>query len=228
MDQGGFIHYDLQAPNIVISRTHTGLIDFEFAAQGNPFSIKDETYLCDYNISPNPYVPLRSCVSNFEFRTLYPYLALLRSHASGRAVAAFARSYLRCKAEYHTLMGEFFSSAADACTSGSLSLFPGGIPLEDLRRGARYETVLAGLYRSAPPEILASEYLIMRLRFEMFERDFNGRCCELDSQFSHAGQKVRGFAGRASNPQSCPALWYFTNSLELLKKLKRKAAAGSV
>lgn len=223
MDQAGFIHYDLQAPNIVISGARTGLIDFEFAGLVSPFIVKDQSYLCDYNVSPNPYVPLRSCVCNFEFRTLYPYLALLRSHATGRDVLAWARSYLACKAGYHLLMAEYFACASAVCAPGAAYLFDGGLPVKALRRGARYERALAGLYRHPSPEILATEYLILKLRFELFERDFNGRSCDLRAGFGHAKKKVRAFARASRNPNGA-AGWYFSNSLELLRKLEHKAA----
>lgn len=225
MDQAGFIHYDLQAPNIVISCSKTGLIDFEFAGQCNPFSLKDESYVCDYNISSNPYVPLRSCVCNFEFRTLYPYLALMRASVPGRDVLTFVRSYLDCKADYHARMGQYFGSIAAECTVGAEHLLRDDLSMKMLRRGADCENGLAGLYRRPSPEVLVTESLILRLRFQLFERDFNNRRYDLTAGFTYAKAKVRRFARKAHCNSATSPAWYFENSLELMRKLQRKAEA---
>jgi predicted Ser/Thr protein kinase len=223
MDRAGFIHYDLQASNIVLSSERAGLIDFEFAGQTSPFVEQDDSYLCDYNISPNPHVPLRSCVCNFEFRTLYPYLAGLRSRATAQDVLAWVQTYLACKSTYHQRMAEFFESAAAAYAPRVRRIFKGGLRLQQLRCGAHYEAVLARMYRQPVPEIILTEYLVLKLRFRIFEQEFNGRDFDRASAIKHVRAKLcRLSRPDGGNIDDCARL-YFAGTAELLDKLERKA-----
>ncbi len=218
MDRSGFIHYDLQASNIVLSQDRAGLIDFEFAGQASPLAEQDDAYLCDYNICSNPAIPLRSCVCNFEFRTLFRYLAALRSTAPAGDVLAFARTYLGCRADYHARMAAHFAAAA-----GNRR----GRPAQRLRRASRHEERLAALLRNPSAGVLTAEYLVMKLRFELFERDFNACAYDLEAGFSHARFTLERLVGRNGRRGSdCPG-WYIRSCLMVLDKLERKAAAGA-
>ena len=92
-----------------------------------------------------------------------------------------------------------------------------------IRLGADYERTLVGLYRNPTPDILAMEYLVLRLRFQLFERDFNDCRYDLKDGFSYAKAKARQFARKAHSNQDACAKGYCNACVGLLKKLERKA-----
>ena len=67
-----------QARQHSLRRDRHGFVDFEFARFEpwlDAYAPATAAYCEDYNVSPNPHFPARTNVANFEFRTLFRYLA---------------------------------------------------------------------------------------------------------------------------------------------------------
>jgi type IV secretory pathway protease TraF len=155
------MHYDLKPGNILFDRDTHGFVDFEFARFEpwlDAFAPAAATYCEDYNVSPNPYFPSRSNVANFEFRTLFRYLAELEEAGPVSAPETFFRGYLQEKSRYHTRMASHLAGLApDSVERMSARA---GVTGEEVRcrlaKAAAYENTLAALMHEASPSVTTS------------------------------------------------------------------------
>jgi len=174
MDVKGLMHYDLKLSNVLVDDARVSFVDYEFAR----FHVWDDAYgkagaaFCrDFNVSPNPIVPSRSNVANFEFRALHHYLDESARLSPG-AEWEVLRLWLHAKSRYHQRMADRLRGAGK---SEALRFAParGTVvagALERLRRGARHESLLARLFRQSGDRVVRIERLLIAYRCAVFER----------------------------------------------------------
>jgi len=194
MDRQGLMHYDLKPGNILFDRDAHGFVDFEFARFEpwlDAFTPAAATYCEDYNVSPNPYFPSRSNVANFEFRTLFRYLAELEEAGSVTAPETFFRGYLQEKSRYHTRMASHLAGLEpDSVEQMSARA---GVTGEEVRcrlaKAAAYENTLAALMHEASPSVTDLERSLVGFRHDVFERQREQADTSRREAFERAGHE---------------------------------------
>ncbi len=227
LDREGFIHYDLQAPNILLCGSEAGLIDFEFAGRADPCAVygpEAGRASEDYNVSDNPHYPVRSCICNFEFRTVYPYMEALGATRSAQAAGRFFRSYLGSKARYREYARGHFETLLRT-RAGDIGRGSGrdpGYVASELGKAIAYEGVLERVLENPAPDVLAMEYGVMRYRYLLFHRDYNGAPADMRGEYrKFAGMACRARAACGAGDRLRAA--YFCGAMEILRRLRRKA-----
>jgi tRNA A-37 threonylcarbamoyl transferase component Bud32 len=231
LDSAGFIHYDLQIPNILLNGNRVGIIDFEFGEQVDPtenYREDKEVFCEDYNVSSNPYFPIRSSLSNFEFRSLYGYLQKLCSDVSKDAARHFLFQYLACRRFYHHAFRNDLEvlrdNGADLVSRQSKRPL---LEVLDLLDGAiAYEQILSRLYINPSPQIATCEYLIMKYRYCLFNRDFNDRSVNMDPLYESSLRQISVFAQNSRTAGELEQTEYFLNMIGTLRKLRVKEFKG--
>jgi len=224
MDRSGFVHYDLQASNILLTEEDVGFIDFEFAGQINllaTYHPKQQELYNDYNTSNNPYFPMRSTLCNFEFRTLYGYL---RNAPTRRDAFDFFRLYLTTKAFYHKYLFDHLSVIKDILAGeiGQVSCLSTHEVITRLHNAIEYERTLAGVLAKHDHRVLTVEYIIMKYRYLLFNRDFNNWPVNLDRIYFSASRIINTFFQHSCRTDDSATMRYFSGAIHLLNRLHQK------
>lgn len=176
LDTCGLMHYDLKTANILTHEHRAGFIDFEFARFEKTRSPKGRAsnFCADFNVSSNRFLPGRSNVANFEFRTLHHYLADLE--ATDRGVSGdVMRTWLAAKSCHHQRLAvhlERCGSERGLVADATVSVGPARN-----RAAVAYERELGGLFAQPCASTLQVERSVMGFRCAVFERrDEEARC----------------------------------------------------
>lgn len=179
LDSRDLMHYDLKPANLLVKPDAARFLDFEFARFHDhraTFAPETASFCADFNAGCNPFVPARSNVANFEFRTLDRHLQEI-AMTDRRAADALLREWLRVRAGYHRRTAALFTeraSAAEAVAIGS------GCTVAKARAGllagADYEVLVAGLLECGLEPVMTVERALMAYRCAVFEqRDDDAR-----------------------------------------------------
>ncbi len=173
LDSRDLMHYDLKPANLLVAPGAARFLDFEFARFHDhraSFAPATAAFCADFNAGSNPFVPARSNVANFEFRTLDRHLQEIAA-SDRRAADALLRDWLRVRAGYHRRTAALFTeraSAAEAVAIGS------GCTVAQARAGllagADYEVLVAGLLECGVEPAMTVERALMAYRCAVFER----------------------------------------------------------
>ena len=173
LDSHDLMHYDLKPANLLVAPGAAWFLDFEFARfhdHRGSFAPSTADYCADFNAGTNPFVPARSNVANFEFRTLDRYFREAAA-SDQRAADALLRNWLRVRAGYHRRMvGLFIERAAAAESVAAASGCTVAQARAGLLAGADYEVLLAGLLERGSGAVTAVERALMAFRCAVFER----------------------------------------------------------
>jgi tRNA A-37 threonylcarbamoyl transferase component Bud32 len=231
LDSGGFIHYDLQIPNILLDRNRVGLIDFEFGEQIDPteaYLEEKKVFYEDYNVSVNPYFPMRSSLSNFEFRSLFDYLQKLCLTVSKSAATSFLHTFLENKSLYHRMFCDHLNifkkkRITDISRNSKRTLWE---VARLMNKAIAYEGVLSDLYADATREIASCEYMLMKYRYCLFNRDFNQLTVNMESLYRSSFKRMNLFASASESAGQVAHTEYFKNMLATFEKLRVKEIRG--
>lgn len=110
------------------------------------------------NYSDNPYLNIKSNISNFEFRTIYPQLMT----ETAENPLDFFRNYLQLKSKtYHTQMIDFLSS---------LETFDTGVK-NKIARAIDQEKLYKEIFTNPSPEIVKTE--LEKIQLKWLANDFS-------------------------------------------------------
>jgi hypothetical protein len=188
LDRCDFMHYDLKPANLLVAPGAAWFLDFEFARFHDhraSFASATASFCADFNAGTNPFVPARSNVANFEFRTLDRHLQGIAA-ADRRAADALLLGWLRVRAGYHRRTATLFTERAAAAESVAIgSDCTVAKARARLLAGADYELLLAGLLERGCGTVMAVERALMAFRRAVFERRGDNarrvRCAALDA-----------------------------------------------
>lgn len=173
LDSCDLMHYDLKPANLLVAPGAARFLDFEFACfhdHRGTYASATAVFCADFNAGCNPFVPARSNVANFEFRTLDRHLQAI-AVSDRRAADALLQDWLRVRAGYHRRMAALFSERATAAESVAVgSCCTVAKARAGLLAGADYETLIAGLLESGFAAVTAVERALMAFRCAVFER----------------------------------------------------------
>jgi hypothetical protein len=173
LDSRDLMHYDLKPANLLVAPGAARFLDFEFARFHDhraSFAPETASFCADFNAGCNPFVPARSNVANFEFRTLDRHLQEIAT-TDRRAADALLRDWLRVRAGHHRRMAALLNeraAAADAVATGSGCT--AAKARAGLLAGADYELLVAGLLERGSKTVMAVERALMAYRCAVFER----------------------------------------------------------
>lgn len=169
------------------------------------------------SLMDNPYINLRSNATNFEFRTLYPYL-LENSNKEG---FEFFKGYLKLKSEiYHSNLVKFLENLSlDEINKMGYSKEQFDVAKSNIEKAINYENITKKALANPTNDIIEIELAKMQLRTILNLHDSLGSKIENPKKLKHAYEQLVSLLENGIKNSNGDKKEYFS---EMLKSFENK------